>query len=192
MVFVLKINYILKKYLLSLIVIFAVVIIGVFSFNFVKLQISNLFFKTSKPTKEIVLELQKKYQANVEINGDNGIMKGSLNKCEDGVIFNIVEPNIMSGAQVVYGNEGVVIKYQNLSSNVNDDFMLNQFPLSVILKIEDMVYSGQYDKCDIKNDILYVEGKKKKKKYIFKADLRRNRVISINAEDDKIVANYQL
>ena len=192
MVFVLKINYILKKYLLSLIVIFAVVIIGVFSFNFVKLQISNLFFKTSKPTKEIVLELQKKYQANVEINGDNGIMKGSLNKCEDGVIFNIVEPNIMSGAQVVYGNEGVVIKYQNLSSNVNDDFMLNQFPLSVILKIEDMVYSGQYDKCDIKNDILYVEGKYNNKKYIFKADLRRNRVISINAEDDKIVANYQL
>lgn len=192
MVFVLKINYILKKYLLSLVVIFAVVIIGVFSFNFVKLQISNLFFKTSKPTKEIVLELQKKYQANVEINGDNGIMKGSLNKCEDGVIFNIVEPNIMSGAQVVYGNEGVVIKYQNLSSNVNDDFMLNQFPLSVILKIEDMVYSGQYDKCDIKNDILYVEGKYNNKKYIFKADLRRNRVISINAEDDKIVANYQL
>ncbi len=170
----------------------AVVIIGVFSFNFVKLQISNLFFKTSKPTKEIVLELQKKYQANVEITGDNGIMKGSLNKCEDGVVFNIVEPNIMSGAQVVYGNEGVVIKYQDLSSNVNDDFMLNQFPLSVILKIEDMVYSGQYDKCDIKNDILYVEGKYNNKKYIFKADLRRNRVISINAEDDKIVANYQL
>ena len=192
MVFVLKINYILKKYLLSLIVILAVVIIGVFSFNFVKLQISNLFFKTSKPTKEIVLELQKKYQANVEITGDNGIMKGSLNKCEDGVVFNIVEPNIMSGAQVVYGNEGVVIKYQDLSSNVNDDFMLNQFPLSVILKIEDMVYSGQYDKCDIKNDILYVEGKYNNKKYIFKADLRRNRVISINAEDDKIVANYQL
>ena len=187
-----KINYILKKYSLSLIVIFVVIIVGVFSFNFAKLQICNLFFKTSKSTKDTVLELQKKYQANVEITGDNGIMKGSINKAEDGIVFNIVEPNIMSGAQIVYGDEGVVIKYQNLSSNVNDNFMLNQFPLSVILKIEDMVYNGQYDKCDIKNDILYVEGKYNNKKYIFKADLRRNRVISINAENDKIVANYQL
>ncbi len=176
-----------RLFLLILIVVSVIIIFKVISGNF-----SCSFLKPRKLTSDIISELSKIYQTNISISSDNNVVTGRLVRNKGNAEFEIESPTLLSGTKIIYNNDSVEIKYKDINLKVDDNYMINQLPISVVLMIENMVYNGKYDNCEIEDDILCVEGKYNDNNFIFKADLRQNKVISICLEDVNIVANYQV
>ena len=168
-------------------------IIMMFSINFFhKNVIFNNFFQNTKDLSDILTELPKKYQTEIDISYKNGNIKGQLTRAQDNIIFEIKEPSTFSGLQIEYKKDETYIKYKNLESKTKNNKIIETLPISKLISIENMLYSGFFNKNKyvIKDDELCIEDKYINDKFFLNIDLRKNKLKSINIENDNIIANY--
>ncbi len=176
--------------ILRFVVIFLIIVV---IFNFVNMKnTKNINFKTSKKQiTDVIAKLEKKYQAEVDISSCNGVVKGTMHR--DGVVvdFDVIDPVLLTDMKISYLQDGVNVKYKDIESKTHDNYLMAKFPLSMVIEIENMVYGNCFERWDIKNDILSIEGKYHSDDFLFKADLRKNRVIFIGQENNNLFANYK-
>ena len=147
-------------------------------------------FKVKKQAVDIISELSKTYQTNFDVVSSSGVIKGLVTKEQNKTTIEIYEPELLLGTKMVYNGQEVTVAYKGIEAKTSNNCVLNKFPISAIIDVENMVYKGEYDKWDVKDDILCVEGKYSNSNFKFKADLRKNKVISIYLEEGNITANY--
>ena len=175
-------------------IILNILIIGVVFcfFYFFRMNFQKIHLKTSKKQIEnIIYELEKKYQANLDVSTNNQITTGKIQRDFDNVVFNVVEPGLLANTEIRYNKDNINIKYKNIELKTENCCFSNNWPISTIIGIENMVYHNDFDNWDIKDDILSIEGTYNDETFVFKADLRKNRVIFVGQENKNIFANYK-
>ena len=107
------------------------------------------------------------------------------------VVFEIKEPVLLTGFQIIYDydNKKILMKYKEIESKINNNLVIKNFPVSVVINIENLVYQGYYNNYNIEDDILYLEGQYEDDEFILKIDLRQNKIISILLKNNNIDAS---
>lgn len=179
-----------NKKIYRFITIFVIFLLLIFGLITVGPNFNWQFFKVKKQAVDIISELSKTYQTDFNVSSNYGLIKGKLTKEKNKTTIEICEPELLLGTQMVYNGQDVIIIYKGIEAKTTNNCVINKFPISAIVNVENMVYNGEYSNWNVKDDILYVEGKYSNSNYTFKADLRKNRVISVCLEDENIFAGY--
>lgn len=170
-----------------ILIIVSIILIIVFIFYF-----NNLFFMKQENISDIISELPRKYQTDIEVSSNIGLIKGNMTRDNNKVIFEIKEPISLSGFQIIYDNEIITMKYKGLESNIKDNLIMKNFPIDIIINIENMIYKEDYDNWNIEDDLLYLEGQYQDDKFMLKIDLRQNKIMSYLLNNKNIGANVCL
>ncbi|MBP0979824.1 MAG: hypothetical protein J6C55_04205 [Oscillospiraceae bacterium] len=177
-----------KYYKILIILSLSLIIIFIFILNS---SSKNIFLKKQKNISEIISELPKRYQTELNISSNSGFIKGSMIRENNKVVFEIKEPVLLTGFQIIYDydNKKILMKYKEIESKINNNLVIKNFPVSVVINIENLVYQGYYNNYNIEDDILYLEGQYEDDEFILKIDLRQNKIISILLKNNNIDAS---
>ena len=169
------------------------ILIGILIIFFLRREkdFDKSFFHNRREISDIMAKIPRRYQRNVDITSNNGKLKGKIIRDENDVTFEINEPGVLAGMQIKYENKGINLKYKEMELKTSNNVMLQYFPVSKIIEVENIIYNGYYDKYEIKGDELSIEDKYNNENFKFKLDLRQNKINSIYLEEGNITAEYQ-
>lgn len=189
-------QYRMYKIIIYMILFIAVIISICFfiSGNNEKFGIFSRVYYNKNEIKDIIQKLPKKYESSIDISYKSGGIKGQLIRNEDDIIFRVTDPPILSGLQVEYIGDEISLKYKEIESKMkNNQIIMERFPVSKVIGIENMIYEGigNKDKWHVKDDELYIEDKYKNKNFKLNIDLRKNKITSVNLDEDNMVVSYQ-
>lgn len=154
-------------------------------------DLDKSFFHNQRNISDVIAKMSRRYQRNVDITSNNGKLKGKIIRNENDVTFEINEPGALAGMQIKYDDKGINLRYKEMEFKTSDNAILQNFSVSRVIGVENIIYDGFYNKYNIKNDELSIEDKYNNENFKVTLDLRQNKISSIYLEEKNITAEYQ-